>query len=221
MLDKLTNRCYNKDIEKQKGLIKMANKKMEWYLENDDFEGAYERWKTTSPSWKKRWFDVCEKIYSSSKEWVKTYVLNPVEKVINKITDVREIVTTRIKKEGIAISNDCNAWDDSKGLEKCYLIAFFNEQMELVCSKVGTTTRSVFQRIREELNSKTYKGMGATHCVINRVYDCGNLPAEGVESMFRAKYIKKYPNSFYKNDRFISEHFDMTEADKFFAEYVN
>ena len=45
----------------------MANKKMEWYLENNDFEGAYERWKTTSPCWKKRWFDVCEKIYSSSK----------------------------------------------------------------------------------------------------------------------------------------------------------
>ena len=63
----------------------MANKKMDWYLENNDFEGAYERWKATSPCWKKRWFDVCEKIYSSSKEWVKTYVLNPVEKVINKI----------------------------------------------------------------------------------------------------------------------------------------
>lgn len=199
----------------------MANKKMDWYLENNDFEGAYERWKATSPCWKKRWFDVCEKIYSSSKEWVKTYVLNPVEKVINKITDVRKVVTAKIKKEGIAISEDCKTWDDSKGLEKCYLIAFFNEQMELVCSKVGTTTRSVFQRIREELNSKTYKGMGATYCVINRVYDCGNLPAEGVESMFRAKYIKKYPNSFFKNDHFISEHFDMTEADKFFAEYVN
>ena len=67
MLDKLTNRCYNKDIEKQRGLIKMANKKMDWYLENNDFEGAYERWKATSPCWKKRWFDLCEKIYCSSK----------------------------------------------------------------------------------------------------------------------------------------------------------
>ena len=93
--------------------------------------------------------------------------------------------------------------------------------MNLVCSKVGTTIRKVSERIREELTSKTYAGMGAVHCVINRVYECGDLPAEGVESMFRAKYIKMYPNSFHKNDRFINEHFDLKQADNFFKEYIN
>ena len=195
-------------------------KSIKWYIDNLDFEGAFERWITTSPAWKNRWYDACEKIFVTGKKWLNEYILNPVSKTISKINDIRSIFT-RVKNSGISISEDCQPWDDSVGVQKCYLIGFFDSEMNLVCSKVGTTVRKVSERIREELTSKTYVGMGAVHCVINRVYNCGNLPAEGVESMFRAKYIKKYPNSFFKNDRFISEHFDMTEADKFFAEYVN
>jgi hypothetical protein len=61
--------------------------------------------------------------------------------------------------------------------------------------------------------------MGAVRCVIHRIYDCGNIPAEGLESYFRAKYIRKYPESFKKNDRFINEKFDLKEADCIFSEY--
>lgn len=199
----------------------MKNKSMDWYVENNDFEGAYERWEKTIPRWKGNWYDICELIYNKTTEWAKRYILNPTAKAINKILDIREVLNAKVKKDGISISNECQTWDDTKGIEKCYLIRFFTEDMEFICSKVGTTIRSVFQRIREELNSKTYKGMGATRCVIDRVYNCGVLPAEGVESMFRAMYIKKFPNSFCKNDRFINARFDLKEADKFFSEYAN
>ena len=92
--------------------------------------------------------------------------------------------------------------------------------LDNTAAKIGTTTRAVLKRLKEELQSKTYKEMGCVRAVINRVYDCGNLPAEGLESYFRATYIKRYPDSFKKNDRFISTFFDLTEADKIAEKYL-
>ena len=89
----------------------------------------------------------------------------------------------------------------------------------MVCSKVGTTTRTVKQRLTEELRSNTYKKIGCVRAVINRVYDCGDMPAEGLESYFRAMYIKKFPQSFKKNDRFMNTFFDFKEADKIVEKY--
>ena len=104
--------------------------------------------------------------------------------------------------------------------QKCYLFTFFNDNDEMVCSKVGTTIRSVKQRLKEELKSKTYTQMGCVRAVVNRVYDCGDLPAEGLESYFRANYIKQFPDSFKKNDRFIDTFFDLKEADKIAEKYL-
>ena len=84
---------------------------------------------------------------------------------------------------------------------------------------MGTTTRTVIQRLKEELRSNTYKKIGCVRAVVNRVYDCGDIPAEGLESYFRALYIKRYPQSFKKNDRFMNEWFDLAEADKIVATY--
>lgn len=109
----------------------------------------------------------------------------------------------------------------STGREICYLFEFYDDDKNLICSKVGTTTRAVKQRLAEELRSKTYKGMGATKAIVHRVYNCGDLPAEGLESLIRSQYIKKYPHSFKKNDRFIGEYFDFDFCDKIATEYLN
>ena len=89
-----------------------------------------------------------------------------------------------------------------------------------MCSKIGTTTREVRKRLVEELKNKTYKEMGCVRAVINRVYDCGELPAEGLESYFRAMYIKQFPNSFKKNDRFMNTFFDLKKADEIALAYL-
>lgn len=102
--------------------------------------------------------------------------------------------------------------------EKCYLFRFFDADNNLVCSKVGTTTRDVKQRAKEELRSKTYSN--CTKIIVDRVYDCKNYPAEGLESRIRAEYIKKYPNSFKKNDRFIDTLFDLEEIDNIVRDYL-
>ena len=62
--------------------------------------------------------------------------------------------------------------------------------------------------------------MGVTKAIINRIYNCGNLPSEGLESLIRSEYIKKYPKSFKKNDRFIGERFDFNLCDEIAKNYL-
>ena len=194
----------------------MATKNMGWYVANNDFEGAVERWMSTNATWKQRWFETCEIIFNSCKEWAKTYILNPIDGSIKKIC---RILTQRKTKysELIQVAEGVDLLDNAK--EKCYLFTFFDADGNMVCSKVGTTTRKVLQRLKEELNSDTYKKIGCTRAVVNRVYDCGNIPAEGLESYFRAMYIRRYPQSFKKNDRFMNEWFDLKEADEIVLKY--
>lgn len=198
----------------------MASKSMGWYEANGDFEGAFERWMTTSPAWKSRWFEVCERIFKSCKNWVDKYVVDPIYKTITKIGSIKVRFAPRIRNENISVAEDCPLFNNELGTQKCYLIEFYDEDGDFVCSKVGTTTRTIQERINEELKSKTYSTMGAEFCVIRRVYDCGAIPAEGAESLFRAMYIRKHPDSFKKNDRFINTRFDYAEADRVFAEYI-
>ena len=73
--------------------------------------------------------------------------------------------------------------------------------------------------MKEELRSNTYKKIGCVKAVVDRVYDCGDIPAEGLESYFRAMYIRKYPESFKKIDRFMNEWFDLKEADEIVLKY--
>lgn len=113
-------------------------------------------------------------------------------------------------------TNNVDLLDNAK--EKCYLFRFYDTNNNLVCSKVGTTTRKVTQRLKEELRSKTYSS--CAYAVIDRVYDCGEIPAEGLESRIRAEYIRKYPNSFKKNDRFVKVLFNLEEIDKIVQNYL-
>jgi hypothetical protein len=195
----------------------MANKSMDWYVKNDDFEGAKERLENTSKNWKKKWFEVCKTIFEHCKELAKKYILDPFE---NAVKEISQIETKRKTKntEKILVSSDCpSLLDEAK--QKCYLFTFFDDNDNVLCSKVGTTTREIRKRLTEELNSDTYKKMGAVRAVIHRVYDCMDFPAEGLESYFRSIYIRRYPNSFKKNDRFINTNFDLIEADKIYQSY--
>lgn len=194
----------------------MASKSMEWYVDNNDFKGAVERFESTNARWKSAWFQTCERIFNKCKEWAKEYILNPIECSIKKICKIETKRKTKYS-EAIQILEGVDLLSHAK--EKCYLFRFLNEEDEMVCSKVGTTTREVLQRLKEELRSNTYKKLGCVKAIVERVYDCGEVPAEGLESYFRAMYIKKYPQSFKKNDRFMGEFFDLQEADRIVAQY--
>lgn len=191
-------------------------------IKNGDYEYAMEKYESANKRWKSHWWDCLVKLYSSCKEFAEKYILNNAKMIVEKIADIVKTVVRKVRhsKYDDIITNYTSYDIKQKGGELCYLFEFYNDDNILLCSKVGTTTRTIKQRLSEELKSKTYKGMGATRATVNRVYDCGDLPAEGLESLIRSEYIKKYPRSFKKNDRFINEYFDFDECDKIAKNYL-
>jgi hypothetical protein len=98
-----------------------------------------------------------------------------------------------------------------------YLFKFYDEKNELVCSKVGTTTRLPQQRLKEEIKYYQNHDIPVTKAEICSVIDCGDIPAEGAESVTRAYYIRRHPKTFCKNDRF----FNLDIAPRTFNKIVN
>ena len=88
------------------------------------------------------------------------------------------------------------------GKQLVYLYKFYSKDGQLICSKVGTTTRSPEQRLQEEIRYYCNHGITVADSKICSVIDCGDIPAEGAESETRAYFIRRYPKAFCKNDRF-------------------
>ena len=88
--------------------------------------------------------------------------------------------------------------------EKAYLFRFFKDDEKTpVFSKIGTSTRDCYKRLKEEIRYYIAKsGLDITRVEIVEIWNCGNTPAESYESFMRALLIKKYPNTWHKNDRF-------------------
>lgn len=88
------------------------------------------------------------------------------------------------------------------GKQLVYLYKFYDKNGQLICSKVGTTTRLPEQRLKEEIKYYQKHDIDVQDAKICSVIDCGAIPAEGAESITRAEFIKRYPEAFCKNDRF-------------------
>ena len=160
------------------------------YVNTDDFEGAKKRFENTNKRWKNYWWECLTEIFKTSKKWIKKYILDPINQVISEaITTADEMVEIQYN----------NFKDDGNN---CYLFKFYTYD-DTVISKIGTSTRSVLGRIIQEINAYRKNGFDIYKGVIESVIDCGTLPPEGAESRARAEFIKKYPNTYLKNDRFI------------------
>lgn len=129
---------------------------------------------------------------------------------------VKRVVSTVFPSVAVEIKPEDRKFPE--GAQLVYLVRLLDRDGELVWSKVGTTTRSIKKRMSEHL--RYYRKYGVTDIVVTRVWDCGELPAEGLESEFRAKYMKKYPGTFRKNDRFAGVEFDLAEADRIVENYL-
>ena len=154
------------------------------------------------------WFHKMLALYNVSKA---------IQKVWNYIESARLLVNRFIKRASATIVYKVEH-NYPNGAQLVYLIRLLDEKGKLIWSKVGTTARAIDIRMREHL--RYYKKAGAARVEVNRIYNCGELPAEGLESEFRAKYMRKYPNTFQKNDRFTSVEFDLIEADEIARNYL-
>ena len=159
------------------------------YINDNDFEGALHRFETTNIRWKKHWWAALEEIYSKVKTLARKYILDAENMIVKVVKQVADTI--------ISLVNN----GDEEG-EKVYLFKFYDEEGNLQFSKVGTTIRKVSQRLKEEIRSYR-KNFSIGYAVIESVFNCGDLPAEGAESYCRAKFIKQYPHTFQKNDRFM------------------
>lgn len=59
-----------------------------YYIRENDFEGAKERFDSANNRWKQHWFDVCMEIAEKAKDWLKKYILDPITLTIEKVKKV-------------------------------------------------------------------------------------------------------------------------------------
>ena len=94
--------------------------------------------------------------------------------------------------------------EDVPGDGVVYLFKFYEPNKNIISSKIGTTTRSIKQRLPEEI-AKYIKDNGWD---INRVEICKIMSTKGitptlVESSLRSEFGIDYGDSFVDNDRFM------------------
>lgn len=153
-------------------------------------------------------------------------VMNYIYETYKFIQDLWEKVEARLYKDRFirkikrAIWGEIE-WNGIESLpdntEQFYCIRLLKDE-DLIYSKVGTTTRKTSKRMREHL--RYYKKDGINHLIVDRLVDCKELPAEGLESMVRSYYIKKWGKKFRKNDRFVGVEFDYSEVDNLIQKYL-
>lgn len=128
-------------------------------------------------------------------------------------------VVNKVKAIFKPTSNVIYSCEKVEGNSLVYLLRLLDEEGNLVWSKVGTTTRTVEERMKEHLTY--YRKHGIKSIEVTKVWNCGEIDAEGLESFLRSKYIRKHPHTFYKNDRFAGIEFDIKEAEKWTESYLN
>lgn len=180
-------------------------------------EYAHEQILTASNTTCRRdWFDIMMQLYS------KYPIVREVWEYVENVRLLAKRFVKRIAdkiKTALNVNIDYHAKADyPEGSQLVYLIRLLDRDGGLVWSKVGTTTRTMKKRMAEHL--RYYKKYGVASIEVTRVYDCGETPAEGLESEFRSKYMRKYPGAFRKNDRFAGVEFDLAEADSIVQNYL-
>lgn len=177
------------------------------YINDNDFEGALYRFENTNFRWKKHWWEALETIYSKVKSLARKYILDAENMIVKTVKAFSDTIISLVD-------------NGEEAGEKVYLFKFYDEVGDFLFTKVGTTTRKVSQRLKEEIKSYR-KNFSIGYAVIESVFDCGDLPAEGAESYCRAKFIKEFPNTFQKNDRFMGVDIPVVNFNEAVTSYLN
>ena len=205
----------------------MAKPTCTWYINNNDLEGAYERFQITYRNWKDHWWKTVETIYKASAEWAKKYILDPVTRTLTAIQQKAKKKCQQISTAIFELSNGVevefaeNYGIDTDRTEKAYLFKFYEDvNIDPVFSKIGTSARSCFGRLKDEVRYYRNAGFDITRVKVERIVDCGEMPAEAFESFCRSMFIKKYPGTWKKNDRFFGVDIAVEEFDKLWNLYA-
>ena len=160
-------------------------KNWSWYIMHDDLLGCYERYKQAYKNWKNHWWETLEAIYNQSAKWAEKYILDPINRTLTAIT--RMVSNIR-----------------SNGNNTCYWVRLIGESGITLYNKIGTTTKTVEERMNGILKDQYKDGYeNIVDYDIIASWDCGKNAPEGLESYLRRMLIKKYNSqNFVRNDRF-------------------
>lgn len=176
----------------------MKNPTMSEMRENGLFEDAKEKFENTSKSWKKRWWAVVCDIWDNFVQWQEKYDLDRVAMTI--IKKVAKKITKRVRKTRNDIIEKIPVVF-AKGTKLCYLFKFYDSNGELVYTKVGTTERTIHERLSEELRDYR-KTKDIKYATVESVFDTGELFPEGVQDYIKGMWMRKYNKYYVRNDRF-------------------
>jgi hypothetical protein len=199
------------------------------YINENDFEGAKIRFERANLRWKRHWFETCVEIAKKCKIWFEKYVFDATTLTITEIKKqvrkkCQQIATNLFQiQNGVEIEFADNYGEDVDGVEKSYLFKFFIEDnKEFYFTKIGTSARSCLNRLKDEIRYYRNKsGFNISKVKVERIINCGEMPAEGFESFCRSMLIKKYPGTWKKNDRFFGVDIPVNEFDKLWTMYSN
>jgi hypothetical protein len=161
----------------------------------------------------------CEKLDIDKISAITGYAISTIKTYVHKFSGLLEKAKTlfTLKAKDIIIAL-CSLGKPKT--EKCYLFKFYDENGNILFSKVGTTTRAIIARLKEEIKTYIKNGFDIRKAVICSVYDCGAIPAEGAESYARAHFIKEHKTAFKKNDRFMNIDISTSDFNKIIEEYL-
>lgn len=211
----------------------MATMSAKDYIKYNDLEGAYNRFCSSRSNWKNHWWETVLTVYHSCSDWAKKYIIDPVSRTL---TAIQQKVEKQVRKKcqqvsatlfelgnGVSVEFADNCGEDTNGTEKSYLFKFYEDtNIDPTFSKIGTSARTCFGRLKDEVRYYRDKnGFDITRVRVERIIDCGEMPAEAFESFCRSMFIKKYPGTWKKNDRFFGVDIDPKEFDKLWAMYTN
>lgn len=99
-----------------------------------------------------------------------------------------------------------NCGENISNTQIVYLFKFFSPT-GLLFDKIGTTTKNAVSRLRDEIGEYSKK-FPIDRVEIHRIRSCGEIPAEGYESVLRGQLIADHPTAYRKNDRFFGADID-------------
>ena len=192
----------------------MTNPSMAECKEHGLLIDAKERYENTSKRWKNAWWDVICYIYDHFEQWHENFHLDPIAKGIVELTKKRKSRSRYDIREKETV---CIRF--AKGTKLCYLFKFYDSNGNLLYSKVGTTERTIRERLAREISDYRKGGHDVGYAVIESVINTSFYHPEGAESYVRAMFIKKFNDCFIKNDRFTCD-IDTNEFNKMVTSYL-
>lgn len=170
-----------------------ANMTMKDYIKTSDLPGAYERFQNTTATWKDRWWKVIEEIFATCQKWAKYYSIDPVKRVLKRLTRGR-----LPDPSTLTVENHLVYKVEAEGTG-AYLVQHFDNKgkaLWIKCGKADNAKRRLEQHFTKDYYKQAFSG------IVIGWFPCKNANhALTAENIIRDHFEKKGLRRL-GNDRF-------------------